>query len=71
MFNGRFSIINENIIDDPTVAGLCHLVGNKEELIGKINVLKDTPYNEYIDRKAILESYLSDESNALLIANLL
>jgi hypothetical protein len=69
LFNSRFCIINQNIIDDTTVSKLCVEVLNEIELIDKIEVLMLQPYNnENLARKTILETYLNDKKNAYLLA---
>ncbi|MFV0205094.1 MULTISPECIES: hypothetical protein [Empedobacter] len=67
LFNSRFSIINENVIDDEKISGLCVQVLNKLELIKAINHLKNKPFlgsEEYIDT---LEYDLNDKLNAKII----
>ena len=67
LFNSRFSIINENVIDDEKISGLCVQVSNKSELIKAINYLKNHPFlasKEYIDT---LEYDLNDKLNAEII----
>ena len=71
LFNSRFSIINDNIIDDKSIADLCIQVANKSELILKILELKSKPFTDFEKRKVVLETVLNDERNAQLIANLL
>ena len=71
LFNSRFSIINENIIDDPIIADLCVMVSDKKQLVAKINVLKQTDFNDFNNRKSVLEVYLADDKNAAAIDNLM
>ena len=71
LFNSRFSIINENIIDDAIISDLCVIANNESELLSKIEDCFNKPYSDYQKRKEILEVYLNDVSNAQLIANLL
>jgi hypothetical protein len=70
LFNSRFSIINENIIDDDVVSDLCISVFNKELLIDKIKELENAPFDDFAKRKKILEMYLNDLKNAALIDKL-
>lgn len=71
LFNSRFCIINENIIDDKKVADLCVLVNNKEALIAAIKNVIQTPFTESEHRKKILESHLNDIENAKKLAAIL
>ncbi|MGX7668389.1 hypothetical protein [Flavobacterium pedocola] len=71
LFNTRFCIINENIIDDETVADLCELAKTEEELIAKIEGMAQKPFSEYPKRKEILENYMSDVNNARKIEALI
>lgn len=64
LFNSRFCIINENIIDDEEVAKFCIKITNTDELISKIDALIAVPYTDYETRKNSLENYLSDKKNA-------
>jgi len=71
LFNSRFSIINENVIDDDVVSGLCVTVFNKEQLIDKIKELENATFEDFDKRKKILEVYLNDIKNAELIDKLI
>lgn len=71
LFNTRFCIINENIIDDKTVSDLCVLVKTEEALIHKIEQLSGQPFSDYLKRKSVLESYMSDIHNAKKIDELI
>lgn len=71
LFNGRFSIINDNITDDPRVSNLCIIANNKKQLIEKVNLLKHQPYEDFKHRESILKSCLDDGANALLIDKIL
>ncbi|MNE57312.1 hypothetical protein D3C80_1522660 [compost metagenome] len=64
LFNSRFCIINENIIDDEEVAKFCIRITDRDELISKIDALIAMPYTDYETRKNSLENYLSDRKNA-------
>lgn len=68
LFNSRFSIINENIIDDEKITSLCEIASSREEFISKINELRKKEYGDYSKRKEILESYMSDVENARKLA---
>lgn len=71
LFNTRFCIINENIIDDETVSDLCILVKTEEELINQIEQLSGQAFLDYPKRKEVLESYMSDIHNAKKIESLI
>lgn len=71
LFNTRFCIINENIIDDDIVSDLCVLVKTEEELIRQIEYLSQQPFLDYAKRKDVLEGYMSDVNNARKIEALI
>lgn len=66
LFNSRFSIINQNIIDDKKIIPLCTMVFTKEELVDTIKKLMKQPYaaSEFLARKNVLENHLNDTQNA-------
>lgn len=64
LFNSRFCIINENIIDDRKVAQLCEKVADEQELISTVKLLFTKPYEVLDARREILESRLNDLQNA-------
>ena len=63
LYNSRFSIINENIVDDPAIENLCHVVTNETELTNKIRLLNATAFNEFENRKQVLELNLSNQKS--------
>jgi len=69
LFNSRFCIINENIIDDETVTQFCEFANSKKEIAEKINMLKNSPFTAYEKRRDVLESQMNDAINARLLAN--
>ena len=71
LFNSRFSLINENIIDDNKIVALCSVARNKEELKYKIKetMIKPYSFSNFENRKLVLESYLNDAINANRIQN--
>ncbi|UOK41252.1 MULTISPECIES: hypothetical protein [Flavobacterium] len=71
LFNTRFCIINENIIDDTVVSDLCVTAKNDEELIAQIEALSEKSFSDYPRRKEVLENYMSDTNNALKIEKLI
>lgn len=71
LFNSRYSIINENIIDDKVVSDLCIQVTDREQLIAKIKELKNSSFTDYSKRNAVLKVYMNDSINARLINELI
>lgn len=71
LYNTRFCIINENVIDDAIVADLCVMTKNEEELINQIEYLFKERFSDYPKRKEILEKYMNDVNNALKIEKLI
>lgn len=69
LFNSRFSVINDKVIDDERIAKLCVQVSNKEELQAKIEKLKNREFDASEDYRITLETYLSDRRNAEKILN--
>lgn len=68
LFNSRHCVINENISDDPKITNLCHIASTESQIRDKIFELKNQPFIDYKKRKDVLESYLSDNQNAMLLA---
>jgi hypothetical protein len=71
LFRSRYCIINENIIDDEVVSDFCVKIDSKEKLISQINVLKSEPYSDSEKKKAVLEKYLNDITNAQILDGIL
>lgn len=71
LFNSRFSIINENIIDDEKITSLCEIASTRDEFISKINDLKNKNFDDFDRRKAILETYMNDVENAHKLAKII
>lgn len=71
LFNSRFSIINENIIDDEKITSLCEIASTRDEFIAKINDLKNKNFDGFDRRKAILETYMNDVENAHKLAKII
>ncbi|OYU80153.1 MAG: hypothetical protein CFE23_10555 [Flavobacterium sp. BFFFF1] len=71
LFNGRFCIINNNIIDDPAVSDLCITAKDRKQLINAVNRLKAVPFDDYERRQQVLKTHLDDGANALLIDQIL
>lgn len=68
LFNSRFCIINENIIDDEKVEQLCEKVSDEQQLIQSVKSLFAKSYEMSDARKGILESRLNDLQNANRLA---
>ena len=71
LFNGRFCLVNKNMIDDVTVLNLCELAETKQEFVAKINELKNKEYQENEKRNQVLSTVLNDIENAKKIEKLL
>ncbi|HRG18621.1 MAG TPA: hypothetical protein PLP39_05995 [Flavobacterium lutivivi] len=71
LFNSRFSIINENIIDDEKITSLCEIASTRDEFIAKINDLKNKNFDDFDRRKAVLETYMNDVENAHKLAKII
>ena len=67
LFNSRFCIINDNIMDDQRVGALCEHANSNEEIKAKIIELQGRPFNDYNQRCEVLESYMSDRENARML----
>lgn len=67
LYHSRYCIINNNIIDDPVVSGLCVTVNSKQEVISLIQRLSSQRFEESSTRVGILEKHLNDIKNAKLI----
>jgi hypothetical protein len=64
LFNGRFCIVNENVVDDENILELCEKAESRSDFVNKINALRETPFLNYEARKLRLEQYMSDIENA-------
>ena len=71
LFNGRHSVINENITDDENLVGLCHVAKTKGELKSQITRLMNVAYDDVKIRSAVLARHFDDVQNAKSIAALL
>lgn len=69
LFNSRFSVINDKVIDDEKISDLCIKVKTKSELILAINQLKEQSFEASESYKLVLENYLNDQLNAEIILN--
>jgi len=68
LYNSRFCIINDNIMDDENVTQLCEFANSKTEIIDKINALKNRSFMDYEKRRDVLETKLNDALNAEILA---
>lgn len=68
LYNSRFCIINDNIMDDENVTQLCEFANTKDEIIHKIQQLKNRPFIDYEKRRNVLETQMNDVVNAKLLA---
>lgn len=71
LFNSRFAIINQNIIDQKEISDLCIIVSNEEELKENILKIKETPFTDFERRKTRIESFLNDRANAQKMINII
>lgn len=68
LYNSRFCIINDNIMDDEKVTQLCEFANTKTEIMAKIQLLKNRPFTDYETRREVLETQMNDVVNAKLLA---
>jgi len=68
LYNSRFCIINDNIMDDENVTQLCEFANSKTEIIDKINALKNRSFMDYKRRRDVLETKMNDALNAEILA---
>lgn len=64
LYKSRFSIINNNMLDDFDLKNLCVLAQNESEFLDAVNVLRNKPYLDFDTRKIILDKVLNDTQNA-------
>lgn len=64
LFNSRFCLINQNMVADAAIAGLCHLANSPSELRETIRLLAIKSYDEYENREKILSESFNNRINA-------
>ncbi|MEZ4853403.1 hypothetical protein [Flavobacterium sp.] len=66
LFNSRFSIINQNIIDDTSINKLCELALTEEDLTASIHKLMKMPYEQHhiLEKQKMLLNEYNDLKNA-------
>lgn len=69
LFNGRFCLINSNIVDDEQIQNLCYLAETKGEFKSKIVELMQQKFDQTETRSKVLNEILNDVENAKIIAN--
>lgn len=69
LFNGRFCLINSNMVDDEQIKNLCFLAETKDEFKLKIIELMQKPYTQNKNKALTLSTVLNDIENAKIIAN--
>lgn len=69
LYNSRFCIINDNIMDDENVTQLCEFANTKAEIMNKIQLLKKRSFTDYERRHEVLETQMNDVVNAELLAH--
>jgi hypothetical protein len=67
LFNSRFCVINDNIMDDEQVSGLCEHASSDAEIKAKVLELQNKAYNGFEQRRNVLETYMNDHHNAQLL----
>jgi hypothetical protein len=70
LYNSRFCIINDNIIDDPAIESLCIVANTRNEIRDAVLKLKDRPYNDASKRVIVLGEHLNDDKSANKIVTL-
>lgn len=68
LFNGRFCLINSNMVDDKKIQNLCLLAETKEAFKFKIVELMQQKFNQTETRSKVLNEILNDVENAKIIA---
>lgn len=71
LYNSRFCIINDNIIDDPQIESLCIKAGSSEGIKASVLQLQKVPYTDYETKKTVLKKHLNDAANAHRIYNII
>ncbi|MFT3796800.1 hypothetical protein [Flavobacterium sp.] len=71
LYYSRFCLINQNIMDDENVSQLCEFANSNEEIINKVNILKNLAFNDYEQRKRVLETEMNDHKNAEILAKII
>lgn len=71
LFNGRFCLVNKNMIDDKDVLDLCVLAETQQEFINQIKILKSQEYHENEKRFNVLSAVLNDVENAKKIEKII
>lgn len=71
LFNSRFTIINDNITDDPQLINLCTLINDKTELRDKIIEIATQDFKMYSQKQIVLENNYSDLNLAKRMADII
>lgn len=71
LFNSRFTIINDNITDDPQLINLCTLINDKTELRDKIIEIATQDFKMYSQKQIVLENNYSDLNMAKRMADII
>ncbi|MCK7591510.1 hypothetical protein M0G43_13065 [Subsaxibacter sp. CAU 1640] len=58
LYNGRFCVINDNIVDDDAIRALCEIANTQEELAHKIHQAFGQDFNYSQERDKVLKEYL-------------
>jgi hypothetical protein len=71
LFRGRHCIVNDTMIKDTGLSGLCNVAPTASEMIEKIEALMDVPFTQPLveERKAILETDFCNRKNVMILIN--
>lgn len=71
LYNSRFCVINNNIIDDTAIEALCVMANAHDEIRDAVVKLKDMPYGDVEIRRRVLKAHLNDDKSASEIFNII
>jgi hypothetical protein len=71
LYQSRFCVINDNMIDDLDIKSLCILADDESEFVNAVNQIKKKPYSDFANRKNILQRVLNDAENAKKIIEII
>lgn len=58
LYNGRFCVVNNNIVDDEAILSLCEVSNTKIEIIDKLNDVFNQEFQHSQERDRVLQNYL-------------
>jgi hypothetical protein len=73
LFNGRFCLVNRNMVKGTELAGICEIADTPESLRQKAGELMNLPFTEemVIERKQVLMKWHSNRENCKMLIDLL